>query len=219
MTSIESMQTDLFSDAEAAAAIPGLRYEQDFLTHEEEMHLIEVFKTLPLHAARYKQYEARRQVMSFGGTYDFTANKLLPGAPLDARLKPLRDRVAEWMGISASRLVQVLVAYYAPGTPLGWHRDVPDYEAIAGVSFSDEAVLKFRPYPPTDNAARHNLQLEVAPRSIYLLSGPARWAWQHCVPPVKAPRWSITFRTPRLATKPPVRSSVHVSASPDTTPG
>jgi alkylated DNA repair dioxygenase AlkB len=95
--------------------------------------------------------------------------------------------------------VQILVAEYAPGTPLGWHRDVPDFEAIAGVSLGSEAVLRFRPYPPDAAAMRQVVQLEVAPRSIYRLERAARWAWQHCVPPVKAQRWSITFRTPRAA--------------------
>jgi alkylated DNA repair protein (DNA oxidative demethylase) len=33
------------------------------------------------------------------------------------------------------------------------------------------------------------------PRSGYVLSGPARYAWQHSIPPTKALRFSITFRT------------------------
>ena len=91
------------------------------------------------------------------------------------------------------------MAEYAPGTPLGWHRDVPDFETIAGVSLGNEAVLRFRPYPPDAAARRRVVQLPVAARSVYRMAGTARWAWQHCVPPVKAQRWSITFRTPRGA--------------------
>jgi hypothetical protein len=33
--------------------------------------------------------------------------------------------------------------------------------------------------------------------SLYLLRGPARWEWQHRVPPVPQLRYSITFRTLR----------------------
>jgi alkylated DNA repair dioxygenase AlkB len=120
---------------------------------------------------------------------------------LDERLEPLRDCVAAWMGLPRDRLVQVLVAEYAPGTPLGWHRDVPDFEAIAGVSLGSEATLQFRPYPPDDAGKRHVVQLEVAPRSIYRMEGAARWVWQQGGPPVKALRWSITFRTPRAAAR------------------
>jgi len=36
-----------------------------------------------------------------------------------------------------------------------------------------------------------------APRSAYLLSGPARSVWEHSIPPVSALRYSITFRTLR----------------------
>lgn len=191
------MQTALFAEAEAATPIAGLRYELDFLSLEEERDLLAVIDTLPLHAAKYKEYLARRQVVSFGGSYDFDTNTLRPGKALDTRLAPLRDRVAQWLGVSPESLVQVLVSAYAPGTPLGWHRDVPDFEAIVGVSLGNPAVLKFRPYPPDDAAKRKVVQLEVAPRSIYKMEGAARWGWQHCVPPVKEQRWSITFRTPR----------------------
>ena len=200
------MQTDLFAD-EDISAIPGLRYERDFLRPEEEASLVEFIGTLGLHPAQYKEYEARRRVVSFGGSYDFTANMLRPGRALDERLVPLRNRVAQWLGIDHEQLVQVLVAEYAPGTPLGWHRDVPDFENIAGVSLGSDAVLRFRPYPPDVVAKRHTVQLEVAPRSIYLMSGAARWSWQHCVPPVKAKRWSITFRTPAATGARNVRSA------------
>jgi alkylated DNA repair dioxygenase AlkB len=192
------MQSDLFAD-EDITAIPGLRYEPDFLRPDEESGLLAVIGTLGLHPAQYKAYEARRQVISFGGSYDFTTNVLKPGRALDERLVPLCDRVAQWLGVDSQQLVQVLVAEYAPGTPLGWHRDVPDFETIAGISLGSEAVLRFRPYPPDLVAKRHAVQLEVGPRSIYSMNGAARWSWQHCVPPVKAKRWSITFRTPRKA--------------------
>lgn len=192
------MQTDLFADDEVDS-IPGLQYQPDFLSVEEEAQLLEVVQTLPLHPAKYKEYLARRQVVSFGGSYDFGTNTLRPGMALDERLVPLRDRVAAWLGVGRAQLVQVLVAEYAPGTPLGWHRDVPDFEAIVGVSLGNEAVLRFRPYPPAEAAKRQVVQLDVAPRSIYKMEGAARWAWQHCVPPVKAHRWSITFRTLRDA--------------------
>ncbi|MDP9022354.1 MAG: alpha-ketoglutarate-dependent dioxygenase AlkB, partial [Actinomycetota bacterium] len=44
---------------------------------------------------------------------------------------------------------------------------------------------------------RSVFDLELPPRSAYLLSGPARSAWQHSIPPVKDLRYSITFRTVR----------------------
>jgi hypothetical protein len=79
-------QAALFAESDAAVAIPGLRYETGFLGVQEEAALLEVVRTLPLHAARYKAYLARRRVVSFGGSYDFEANVLRPGQPLDERL-------------------------------------------------------------------------------------------------------------------------------------
>jgi alkylated DNA repair dioxygenase AlkB len=36
--------------------------------------------------------------------------------------------------------------------------------------------------------------LELAPRSIYRITGEARTAWEHSIPPVTAHRYSVTFR-------------------------
>ena len=176
----------------------GLAYEPGFLSRDEEQALIALIRTLPLHAAKYKEYLARRRVVSFGGSYDYDANKLLPAQPLVEELHPLRARVARWAGIEPEVLRHVLVAEYAPGTPLGWHRDVPDHEEVFGVSLGSTAVLRFRPYPPVAPKRADVVKLRAAPRSIYAMRGPARWDWQHSVAPVDELRWSITLRTARV---------------------
>ena len=153
---------------------------------------------------QYKSYTARRRVLSFGGKYDFDANRLRPGLPVPAELDPLRARVAALLGVAPEAFTQVLVAEYGAGTPLGWHRDVPDFEDVVGVSLLNTAVLRFRPYPHEAGKRDEVIKLSIAPRSIYLLRGPARWAWQHSVAPTRSLRYSITFRTAR---SPRVRSS------------
>ena len=175
----------------------GLAYEPEFLARDEEQSLIALIRSLPLAAAKYKDYTARRRVVSFGGSYDYDANKLLPAQPLIEALHPLRARVARWAGIAPEALHHVLVAEYAPGTPLGWHRDVPDHEEVFGVSLGSTAVLRFRPYPPVAPRRADVVKLHAAPRSIYAMRGAARWAWQHSVAPVDELRWSITMRTAR----------------------
>lgn len=127
-------QLGLFNDEAVVAGIPGLTYESEFLTREEEASIIDVIQTLPLQAAKYKEYLARRKVVSFGGSYDFDTNELLPAQALDVRLQPLRERVAKWAKVEPESLVHALVAEYNPGTPFGWHRDVPNFERIFGVS-------------------------------------------------------------------------------------
>jgi alkylated DNA repair dioxygenase AlkB len=175
----------------------GLAYEPGFLSRDEEQALIALIRSLPLAAAQYKEYTARRRVMSFGGSYDYDANKLLPAQPLIEELHPLRARVARWAGIEPAAITHALVAEYAPGTPLGWHRDVPAHEEVFGVSLGSTAVLRFRPYPPVAPKRAGVVKLRAAPRSIYAMRGPARWAWQHSVSPVDELRWSITLRTAR----------------------
>ena len=175
----------------------GLAYEPEFLSRDEEQAIIATIRSLPLEAAKYKEYTARRRVVSFGGSYDFDANKLLPAQPLIDALQPLRARVAHWAGVAPEALHHVVVAEYAPGTPLGWHRDVPDHEEVFGVSLGSTAVLRFRPFPPVAPKRADVVKLRAAPRSIYAMRGPARWGWQHSVAPVDELRWSITLRTAR----------------------
>ena len=175
----------------------GLDYEPGWLRRDEEANLIALCADLPFESARYKGYTARRRVVGYGGRFDFDRNRLETAAPLIEALHPLRQRVADWAGTGAARLSHVLVSEYLPGTPLGWHRDVPDFEDIVGVSFGAAATLRFRPFPVRPDWARHAVRRVVAPRSIYRMRGPARWAWQHSVLPVGERRWSITFRTRR----------------------
>tara|TARA_B100001105_G_scaffold32701_1_gene22907 strand:- start:37 stop:645 length:609 start_codon:yes stop_codon:yes gene_type:complete len=176
---------------------PGMVVARDFLSAQEEAGLITLLRQLPLAPARYKGYTARRQVVSYGGSFDYDSNELLPAAPLPETLHPLRDRMAAWAGLPPHALVHALVAEYPPGTPLGWHRDVPDFEDIIGLSLGGPAVLRFRPYPPVALTRADVIPVTAEPRAIYLLRGPARWDWQHSVSPVKALRWSVTFRTGR----------------------
>lgn len=188
------MQAGLFDDQSLQASIPGLRYEENFLSLTEEAHLIEVIQSLPFKSAKYKEYFAKRRVVGFGGSFDFEANQLKPGQPLDERLLPLRLRVAQWANMEPERLSHALVSEYSPGTPLGWHRDVPDFECIFGISFGGTATLKFRPYPYNPKRPHQTVSLVVNPRSIYVMRGDARWKWQHCVEETSEMRWSVTFR-------------------------
>lgn len=193
---MEPLQSDLFGPVEPQLP-PGMRYQRDFLSVAEEQALIEFAASLPLKEMNYKGYTARRRVVSYGGRYDFSANRLESAAPLPAQLEPLRAKVAAWLGVAPQAFTQVLVAEYREGTPLGWHRDVPDFEDVAGVSLLGAGAMRFRPYPPDQPKRTDVLNIELEPRSIYLLHGPARWAWQHSVAAARTLRYSITLRTSR----------------------
>jgi alkylated DNA repair dioxygenase AlkB len=179
----------------------GLEYREEFLSPSEEQELLAHIRTLPLQEAQYKQFTARRRTMSYGSSYDFATNTALPAPQLVPFLFPLRTKIAQWCKLPTEAFVHALIAEYRPGTPLGWHRDVPDFEVIVGVSLLSACRLRFRPYPWTPARRKEIFALEVAPRSAYILKGEARWQWQHSVPAVKELRYSITFRTRRSGTE------------------
>ncbi len=172
-----------------AASLPeGFLLVQDFIDAEDERALLSAIAALPLEEARYKEYTARRRVAAFEATSEAVSEDFLP--PF---LRPLRARVAAWMAVPAEELRHALVNEYRPGTPLGWHRDAPDYGRVAGVSLGGWARMRLRPYPPEKASSMVNLEL--APRSAYRMEGPARWGWQHSIVATKELRYSITFRT------------------------
>jgi alkylated DNA repair dioxygenase AlkB len=186
-------QNELFATS-AHPLLGGFEYRTELIDAAEEATLLGVLGTLDFREAKYKEYEAKRRIVSYGGRYDFARNELLPAAPVPEFLFPLRERVAAWTTQRPEQFAYVLIAEYRPDTQLGWHRDVPDFELVVGVSLHGRARIRFRRYPPTQGKQRtYALQLE--PRSAYVLKGESRWDWQHSIPPTPELRYSITFRT------------------------
>lgn len=172
-------QAELFGSHTGPA---GFFYQADYLSPGEESALLDEIARLTFAEARYRDYTARRRIVNFG-----------PGEAKPDFLQPLLGRVAGWLGVDAAELKQVLINEYRTGTPLGWHRDSPEYDVVAGVSLGAPCRLLFRPYPP--RRGEPVLSIDLAPRSAYQLRGDVRWRWQHSVPATKALRYSITFRT------------------------
>src|SRR5262245_2428347 len=139
-------QGELFGNSQRLPA--GFIYKPDFITSEEEAALLGEIAALPLHEAKYKEYTAKRRIISYGGTYDFSSNELTPAGPIPPFLDTLRERIAEWSKVPASRFTHALIAEYKTGTQLGWHRDVPEFEFVVGVSIAGACRMRLRPYPP-----------------------------------------------------------------------
>jgi alkylated DNA repair dioxygenase AlkB len=184
---------DLFD--EAAPLPDGLVYQREFLSGDEESTLLAALRALPFEAARYKDYTARRRVVSYGSRYDFGDNQLGDAPPLPAFLLALQARAAAWIDVAPGELADALVAEYRPGTPLGWHRDVPEFERVVGISLAGACRMRFRPWPPRADKREGVFALTLEPRSAYVLQRDIRWKWQHMVSPTRELRYSITFRT------------------------
>ena len=190
-------QENLFSSEIPVRWPQGLDYRENFISCEEEQSLLGIIRSLPFEHSKYRQYTARRRTVNYGAGYDFQHNVSTPAPALPEFLAGLRARAASWIGVEPGAFVQALISEYQPGTPLGWHRDVPDYESIVAISLLSASRIRFRRYPWNPQEKADIFTLEPQPRSAYVLSGDARWKWQHSVPAVKALRYSITLRTAR----------------------
>jgi alkylated DNA repair dioxygenase AlkB len=173
----------------------GLLYQEEFLSQEDESDLLAEIRRLPLEEAKYKSFTARRRIAAYGSSYDFETNVLAPAPEIPQFLLPLRTKVSRFLEIEESRLVHALVTEYRPETELGWHRDIGEFGIVAGISLAGTCRMRFRRYPPEKGAKVFNLDL--VPRSVYVLRDEIRWRWQHSVARTKELRYSITFRTSR----------------------
>ena len=172
----------------------GLSYDAEFLTPGEEATLLAAFAGLPFREAIFRQYTARRRVVRFGRTFDPARREWVDGEPLPTWLAGARRKAAARCSVDENAFVHALVTEYRPGTPIGWHRDKPEYGIVVGISLGNACRMRFRPY---DRKKERGvvIALELAPRSIYVMQDEIRWRWQHSIPPAKALRYSITFRT------------------------
>ncbi len=181
-------------------ALPdGFEYAPDFISPAAEAALLDQVGRIEFSAFEMRGVVAKRRVAFFGRSYERT--QLSP--PIPSFLLPLRDQLAGWAGLEPSAFEMALVNEYPSGAPIGWHRDAPQYEVVAGLSLLSACRMRFRPYvSPASTAPRparrvttHEVELE--PRSAYLMTGEARHGFEHHIPAVDALRYSITFRTLR----------------------
>lgn len=169
----------------------GLRYTADFVSPETERELIGRIAALPLKPFQFGQYEGKRRVASFGFSYDYTLRRLQEAEPIPDWLEPVLKRV-ETFGGRETRIRQILCTQYDAGVGIGWHRDKPHFDRIFGLSLGSACKFRFR---RAAGAKWERFTLDAKPRSLYLMSSASRKVWEHSIPAVEAPRYSITFRT------------------------
>jgi DNA oxidative demethylase len=170
----------------------GLRHADAFLSREEEAALRARFATLEFREMTMRGVKARRRVIQYGWHYSFENFRMTEAAPMPDFLLPIRDRAAAFAGLEPSHLSEGLLLEYSPGATIGWHRDAPGFGVVVGLSLGAACRFRFR---RGRSGAWETFELDLWPRSVYVLEGPARSEWQHSIPAVKALRYSITFRT------------------------
>jgi DNA oxidative demethylase len=182
----------LFTPADLALP-QGFEYQPDWLSQTEEQTLLDQFTTLSFSEVRMHGVVAKRRVKHFGWDYGYQSWRIIPTEPIPEWLLPLRARAARLIAAAPASLEEVLVTRYEPGSGIGWHRDAPMFgPMVVGVSLSGACRMRFQ---RKTGGNRETAEWLLEPRSAYVLSGPARDSWQHAIPPTKALRYSITFRT------------------------
>jgi alkylated DNA repair dioxygenase AlkB len=181
-------QQDLFVDPRVPE---GFRYEPDVIDESEESRLLDQIRELPFAAFQFHGYEGRRRVVSYGWRYDFERRAVERSSEMPPFLVALRETAARFADRPADTFQQALVTEYAPGAPIGWHKDKPMFDDVVGISLLSACVFRLRRRAGT---RWERYSFTAAPRSAYLLRGPARTEWEHSIPPVETLRYSVTFR-------------------------
>ncbi|OHV78840.1 alpha-ketoglutarate-dependent dioxygenase AlkB [Rhizobium sp. LCM 4573] len=185
-----SAQADLFGKAEPALP-PGFRYQPDIVPEDVQTDLLHEIPQLPLKPFDFHGFEGKRRVISHGWKYDFDTEKVSRIDDIPSFLLPVRSVAAAFAGIAPDQLQQALVTEYAPGAPIGWHKDKKVFGRVVGISLLSPCTFRLR-RRAGDKWQRASVIAE--PGSVYLLSGPARSEWEHSIPPVDQLRYSVTFR-------------------------
>ncbi|MGP3979345.1 alpha-ketoglutarate-dependent dioxygenase AlkB [Streptomyces sp. 8N114] len=213
-----SFDTDALPRSEPSTAVPGLHYIADWLTPDAGAALLEGIDSAPWSA------QLKRRVQHYGHRYDYGRRSVAAGSQESAPPLPVwaREMAARLVdeGLMDRKAEQVIVNEYQPGQGISAHVDcLPCFgPVIAAISLGSSCVMDFT--NPDDGT---KLAVPLAPGSLLVMTGPARYIWRHAIASRKSDpgaagrvprgrRVSVTFRT---VLHPPPSTTSH--SSPDST--
>jgi alkylated DNA repair dioxygenase AlkB len=176
----------------------GYTYLPDFISEQEERDLLDIIDSQPWATS------LRRRTQHYGYRYDYTrktADKSDFLGALPEWLAPLLRRLStEHFTIPPE---QVIINEYLPGQGIGRHIDCVKCfgETVASLSLGSTCTMELE---KLDGSKKESAIL--APRSLLILLGEARYDWMHSIPANKTDsfngeilsrsrRVSLTFRT------------------------
>lgn len=176
-------------------ALPtGLSYFPNVVPEEFNQEILDFFSSEIIDDLFPVRSTNGRHVANYGFRYDYTNSK--PGEPV----KPIPEvfsRLLELVPqeIPREKLNQCIVNRYLAGQGIGAHIDHPSYgDMIVCFTFESGGTMIF-----TREKERKDLYVE--PRSVYIMTGEARYQWKHEMRGWKKDgkiprgvRWSVTFR-------------------------
>jgi alkylated DNA repair dioxygenase AlkB len=170
---------------------PGMRYISAALSATEEHTLLNALPTLPFKEFEFHGFLGKRRTVSFGWRYDFNGGGFQKIDPIPEFLFPAREQAASFAGLDPQALEHALVTEYKPGAGIGWHKDRSVFGDVVGISLLAPCTFRLR---RKLGKLWQRRSFTAAPRSMYLLRGPARTEWEHSIPLLDTLRYSITFR-------------------------
>lgn len=190
---MQAVQMDLIG-FQTSVLPSGLLYIPNYIDASAEQELVDTIDAQPWIT------ELKRRVQHYGWRYDYKARSVTN----DLRIGAL----PEWLQTYASGLQQtgyfpeppdqVIINEYQPGQGISAHIDcVPCFaDTIASLSLGSHCVMDF-----THSKTGKKSSLLLEPRSLLLLSGDARYIWQHAIAARKTDRYNgqIIQRTQRTS--------------------
>ena len=195
-------QLGFFDEQIKTVSIPtifGLGYIPDFIDKNNEDELLKIIDNQPW------KHDLKRRVQHYGYAYDYKARSVTADSKL--------SDIPQWLQVYCEKLKdfrffeeipdQVIINEYQIGQGISAHIDcVPCFGAtIAIISLGSPCVMDF-----TNNQTGEKAPVLLAQRSLAILSGDARYIWQHAIANRKTDKYngviikrnrrvSLTFRT------------------------
>lgn len=153
--------------------IPGLSYRTNALTEEQEQALLSYMDSDECVWTPITDSAKSRRVQHYGYRYDYKRR---------AVAEPTVAIPAEWFGLfegvdeaKGQEWNQVIVNEYLPGQGISAHVDSLAYgEVIQCYTLGSGATMRF-----THAVTGEVQELYAEPRSVYVMSGEARYQWKH----------------------------------------
>jgi hypothetical protein len=173
----------------------GFQYDENFVTDTEEAALLDAIANITFSAFEMRGVIARRRVAFFGESYDRAEVEPVPDflLPLRARIAMWRASnrtLSRWLSSMNTRPARRSVGTVMPRRTTSFRASRCFLNAACG-----SAHIAAPPRPAGRRAASHEIKLDR--RSAYLMTGESRNSYEHSIPPVRALRYSVTFRTLR----------------------
>jgi len=185
--------------SEPTPKISGLDYIPDFIDESTEIELLQTIDE------QLWKNDLKRRVQHYGYAYDYKARNVTADSKL--------GDIPQWLQTYCEQLKdnvffkripdQVIINEYQVGQGISAHIDcIPCFgETIAIISLGSPCVMDF-----TNSTTGEKASLLLAQRSLAILSGDARYIWQHAIAQRKTDKYngeaiqrnrrvSLTFRT------------------------